>query len=143
MFDDRFWSSALNERICLQIHEFSVRYVSKTERKRVREHRKPPSCVLFIYPPFSSAFHTASSHFSQLFQTVLLHVRGYCAVTNCIVLRLLKMSGNHLLALSNPIEKDFYLHIPSGDRSGRDASIRLPLRLFRYFNTRVFKLLRL
>ena len=49
MFDDRFWSSALNERICLQISEFSVRYVSKTERKRVREHRKAIPLASFLF----------------------------------------------------------------------------------------------
>ena len=48
MFDDRFNPSALNERICLQIIEYSVRYVGEPSES-VSENIERPSLASF-YP---------------------------------------------------------------------------------------------
>lgn len=46
MFEDRFWSSALNERICIQIIEFSVRYVPKPSESVSENIENLSLCVL-------------------------------------------------------------------------------------------------
>ena len=48
MFDDRFNPSALNERICLQIIEYSVRYVGELSES-VSENIEPTPLASF--PP--------------------------------------------------------------------------------------------
>ncbi len=46
MFDDRFSSSVLNERICLQIIKFSIRYVDEPSESVSENIENNPPCVL-------------------------------------------------------------------------------------------------
>lgn len=67
MSDDRFSSSVLNERICVQIHEFSIRYVDKPSGS-VSENIEIPSPCVLIYrcPIYSALFLSISYRFRAL-----------------------------------------------------------------------------